>query len=384
MKAIADELIHRLGPDQQAEIITTRPNRYRTFRADAPDVEARGPLTIHRIKLPGHDSGMADQSRAFVTYARRAWQLARSRRYDAVFASSSRLSTAFLGAAVARRLGVPFYADFRDIFTDSIGDVLSPMSPLRLLLPLFRQIEKYTVRSAARINLVSEGFRDHFVRLDGTKTYRFYPNGVDELFIDGDYGTGDALSESRSGKDGETGGGPVKVLYAGNVGAGQGLHRIIPPLARRLGPGWQFDIVGSGGAMGSLRQALEEHRVGNVTIKPPVERRRLPEMYAAADILFLHLNDYPAFRKVLPSKVFEYAATGKPIVAGVGGHAASFIAQHVPEAAVFPPCAVDAAAEVFRTISLEPVHREDFVRRFLRRPLMAQLVDDLLALAADR
>jgi len=31
-----------------------------------------------------------------------------------------------------------------------------------------------------------------------------------------------------------------------------------------------------------------------------------------ADVLFLHLNAYKAFEKVLPSKIFEYAATGRP------------------------------------------------------------------------
>lgn len=375
MKAIADELARRLGPGQRADIVTTHPNRYRAFRAEAPGVETRGPITVHRIKLPGHDSGMWDQSRAFITFARRAWRLVRGRKYDAVFASSSRLSTAFLGAAVSRRLEAPFYADFRDIFTDSIRDVLPPLSPLRLLLPVFRGVEKYTVKCASRINLVSEGFRDHFNGLDGAKVYRFYPNGIDEQFIGRDYRP-DPGSPGR--------GKPVEVLYAGNVGEGQGLHRIIPPLARRLGGGWRFTVVGAGGAMESLRKALAESGVENVVIKPPVERRRLPDMYRAADILFLHLNDYPAFRKVLPSKIFEYAATGKPIAAGVDGYAAAFIAEHVAGAAVFPPCSVSGAEGALKSIPLGLVRRDEFIRRFRRRPLAEHLVADLLALAGNR
>ena len=50
----------------------------------------------------------------------------------------------------------------------------------------------------------------------------------------------------------------------------------------------------------------------------------------STDVLFLHLNDYSAFRKVIPSKIFEYAATGKPIVAGVSGYAAEFLRHENP------------------------------------------------------
>ena len=37
-------------------------------------------------------------------------------------------------------------------------------------------------------------------------------------------------------------------------------------------------------------------------------RPALVEAYGAADVLFLHLGVQPAFEKVLPSKIFEYAA----------------------------------------------------------------------------
>ena len=48
-------------------------------------------------------------------------------------------------------------------------------------------------------------------------------------------------------------------------------------------------------------------------------------------ILFIHLNAYPAFEKVLPSKIFEYAATGKPILAGVSGYSADFIRNNLKD-----------------------------------------------------
>ena len=50
-------------------------------------------------------------------------------------------------------------------------------------------------------------------------------------------------------------------------------------------------------------QALAEEGVTNVELIPPLNRDRLIEAYQAANVLFLHLNDYDAFKKVLPSFV---------------------------------------------------------------------------------
>ena len=64
----------------------------------------------------------------------------------------------------------------------------------------------------------------------------------------------------------------------------------------------------------------------------------LLEHYRKADILFLHLNNFRAFEKVLPSKIFEYAATGKPILAGVSGYASKFLREQIVGVQVFNPC----------------------------------------------
>lgn len=55
-----------------------------------------------------------------------------------------------------------------------------------------------------------------------------------------------------------------------------------------------------------------------------MKREDLLRVYRHADVLFLHLNNLKAFRRVLPSKIFEYAATNKPIWGGLSGYAGRF------------------------------------------------------------
>ncbi|WP_372763575.1 glycosyltransferase family 4 protein [Litorivivens sp.] len=352
----------------EVDVITTMPNRYGALRAEAPALEKDGAVTIRRFALPNHNSGMGDQTRAFAAFARKVWGAIRGQQWDVVIATSSRLMTASLGAVVAKRVNAPLYLDIRDLFTDTMDDVLA-QSPLRVLIPAFRILERWAFRQAVRINVVSEGFREHIKDVAPDASIAFFPNGIDDEFLNADFNTMPLSTRKQ-----------VRVLYAGNIGEGQGLHRVLPAFARKMGARASVRVIGDGGRMPALREAIKESGVANVELLPPVPRVDLLAQYQKADILFLHLNDYAAFETVLPSKIFEYAATGKPILAGVGGYAARFLEENVPGAAVFSPCDADAMVESCeKLIAMGDIPvRDKFVQKFTRRNIMLELADDIM------
>ena len=369
--ALVEELSSRLRPDDELQVITTQPNRYHSFSVKTQEVEEQGGLKIQRIALPPHKSGMVDQSRAFGFFAREVWRKTTGRNYDLVFATSSRMMTAVLGSEVARRSGALLYLDIRDIFPDTLADVFAG-KPQRVVLPFLRALERRTVRRADRINLVSGGFVEYFRQIRADLDYRLFTNGIDDVFMEADF-TG-----SQDGKQRK------QILYAGNIGEGQGLHRVIPDAAKTSGDGYEFLVVGDGGARPQLARELVLRGVDNVRIMAPVSRDRLIELYAEADILFLHLNDYPAFHKVLPSKIFEYAATGKPILAGVRGYSQRFIQEQVANAALFDPCDSQGLVAALGRLEHKTTPRDDFVKKFSRRSIIRHLADDILELAAKK
>lgn len=352
------------APGAQIDVLTTLPNRYHSFAAEAPQEEQAGAVRVRRIALPSHKSGVVDQSRAFGAFARQVLREVRGRRYDLVVATSSRLFTAYLGALCARRLKAPLYLDIRDIFTDTVSDVFGG-AKAKLLLPVLARIERKTLLSARRVNVVSAGFLPYFKARYPTIDYRVFTNGIDAEFLEHDFGKGAAP-------------GPKTLLYAGNVGEGQGLDRIVPGLARQLGEGYELIVIGDGGTRHKLEQAVAAAGVRNVRIEPPVPRAELFEYYRRADCLFLHLNAYQAFEKVLPSKIFEYAATGKPILAGVAGYAAEFLRQEVPNSATFAPGDVAGAAAALERLDLQLTPRDEFIEHFRRVRIMADMARDVL------
>jgi len=353
------------------DVITTLPNRYRSFAADAPQSEELPGVSIFRISLPRHKSGMIDQSRAFYAFSRSAVRKVGTQKYDIVFATSSRLMTAVLATYIARRSGARLYLDIRDIFVDTMKDVASGLS--WLISPVSSRLERWAIGRAAKVNLVSRGFSGYFSKRYPNREFSFITNGIDEEFV-----VGSGVPDSRGSRSSND---PRVVLYAGNVGEGQGLHEIVPQLAKRLGSKVRFRIIGDGGRKEALRAALSKYGVENAELLAPMERRELVEAYRAADVLFLHLNDYPAFRKVLPSKVFEYGAMGKPVWAGVSGFAADFVRTELSNAAVFHPCDVEGAVKSFNKLRFESTPRSDFVRKYSRARVTRELAEDILSIA---
>lgn len=350
----------------EVDVITTQPNRYSSFSMQAPEFESNGKIKIYRIDLIPHKNGIIDQMRSFVGFYIEAIRISRSEKYDLVFATSSRLFTAFLGARISSINKAPLYLDIRDIFVDTIDNVMS--SKINWLVkPVVSLIEAYTFRKAKRINLVSEGFKEYFVKRYPRSEYSWFTNGIDNDFLS--FLPGCEKTYDRSSY--------ITVLYAGNIGEGQGLHHILPKLARRLGGAVKFKIIGDGGRKKLLKESI--CGIENIELLSPVNRHDLIKEYSNADVLFLHLNDYPAFRKVLPSKIFEYAALGKPILAGVSGYAAEFLQKEVVGCSIFSPCDDEGAYDAFVNLSLKLTPRNEFVEKFSRDKIMARMAGDIVS-----
>ncbi len=350
------------------EVYTTIPNRYSSFDIDALEYEEIDNLRIHRILLPPHKSGMIDQVLSFWKYYNEVLTLNKGKKVDFVFASSSRLFTAFLGYRIAKKSQTPLYLDIRDIFVDTMNDVFKSKFLKILILPVLKLIESKTFNYAKHINLISGGFKEYFNKYNKS-SFTFYSNGIDDEFIHEKNINSIQLNDSRQ----------KTIVYAGNIGEGQGLDKIIPQAAKLLGNKFQFLIIGDGGTKNLLQSAIQKMELKNVILKNPIPRKELQVEYNNADYLFLHLNDYPAFRKVLPSKIFELATFNKPILAGVSGFSAQFIKEEINNSFVFNPC--NSQPLVNHLLNFEAnsnIERSDFIEKFKRSKINKNMASSIL------
>jgi glycosyltransferase involved in cell wall biosynthesis len=289
---------------------------------------------------------------------------------DLVFASSSRLFTAFLGYKLANKTKTPLYLDIRDIFVDTMSDVFKSKFLKIGILPFLKFVERKTFNYARHINLISGGFKEYFSKFTNPN-YTFFTNGIDEEFL---IGQGPEIKKKKEKKDKQT------IVYAGNLGEGQGLHKIIPQAAKLLGMSFEFVIIGDGGAKSLLQKEITRQNLKNVILKNPIQRVELQRIYADSDYLFLHLNDYPAFRKVLPSKIFELATFNKQILAGVSGFAAEFIKNEVSDSFVFDPCNADQLVSFLRgNDNSKVIYRNEFKLKYQRGSINKSMADSIIS-----
>lgn len=361
-------ILSRLKEDDFIHVITTQPNRYSSFKSLSVEKEEGNKYRIDRIKIPDHKGGMLDQAMSFITFFQKTMKFVRKEKYDMVYASSSRLFTAFLGKIIATSKNIPLYLDIRDIFVDTMKEVLQNKFVKLPVLGFAKLVERYTFSKASHINLVSEGFKEYFLKYS-KPAYSYFPNGIDEVFLNSFRAT---TSISKK---------PVIITYAGNIGYGQGLDKIIPMAAKQLGSDYLFRVIGDGGTKSLLEAKLKELNVENVELIAPMSRTELIEYYNDTTFLFLHLNDFDAFKKVLPSKLFEYAAFDKPIIAGVGGFAAQFIRGNISNYILFNPTDVDSLVEQIRNYEVSFEYRYNFIQTYSRKNIMINMTEDIMKLA---
>jgi glycosyltransferase involved in cell wall biosynthesis len=364
--ALIEHLLKMQRSDIKIDLITTMPHRYLGVQSSVPELEYYDQLRIRRIPIPKHRNSFLGQSWAFFCYAQQIRKIVRYEKYKVVYASSSRLMMASLAAWIAKPQQATLFLDIRGLFTDTLKDKL-PKSVSRYLVPTLGKIEDWSLARAHHVNVVSKGFEPYMQARFPTKTVSCYPNGIDKKFLQHGFKSPDQASEQFT------------LLYVGNIGEGQGLEHIIPQLAKSLEGCAQIKIIGEGERKIHLEAAIQAAYCTNVELFPHVQTETLLKMYAQADVLFLHLKDSHAFRKMLPAKIFEYAATGKPILAGVVGFAADFIQSEVSNAVVFQPFDTQHALKEIAKLDFMSHEREAFIKKYHRDAIMQNMALALMA-----
>jgi len=372
-KSLTHALSRKLNNNDELHVITTHPNRYASHKQIAKSIEQSNKVTVHRVTVPEHQGDMYSQAKMFIVYAFAAYKICKKINPNFIIGTTSRLMTGVLTSISAYRLKCKYFIDLRDIFSETISDIFSHKNKLFgvIFKALFSFIEKIILNNASGVNVVSEGFLEYFQEKKiNTSRWSFFPNGVDKEFQDLQ------ISNNKSS-------GVKTVLYAGNIGDGQGLETILPAVAKKIGNDYHFLIIGDGGARKLLEKDIKDNKIKNIKILPPVNRSELIRYYHEADILFLHLNNIPAFYRVLPSKIFEYVAFGKPIIAGISGYSAKFMKDNISHAIVFNPGNVNQCVNSIKSVESVIIDKDQinmFIDKYSREKIMEKMASHILTI----
>jgi glycosyltransferase involved in cell wall biosynthesis len=296
---------------------------------------------------------------------------------DVIVVSSPTFFAVGAGWLLARLKRARLVVEVRDlwpaIFTE-LG-VLTSRPVIRLL----ERLELAAYAAADTVIVVSDGFRANLigrgVPVGKVHTIR---NGVRPGEFDPDTPADTRLRARLGASPGD-----CLVLYAGTHGISQGLTSVADTAAQLTDEAIRFAFVGDGADKQRLRLRVAEHGLRNVTLLPGIPHEQVPALLAAADICLVPLRDVPLFSSFIPSKMFEYLAAGKPVVAAVAGEAAQILRE--AGAWIVPPADSEALASAIRTLAADPQRRQAmgrqgrcYVEKHFDRGALAQLYRKLL------
>jgi glycosyltransferase involved in cell wall biosynthesis len=223
--------------------------------------------------------------------------------HDAVLATYGPASTLLVGAALARRFGLPLVVDFRDLWST----LPMPSFPTPLHRAAARRIERAIVRSASKIVAVSPGMAESLAASHGLPADALVAitNGFDPA-------DAERAVDARNGRAR-----PFRLVYSGSINAHYDLGPLWRALATLAEAGrihpetFRVEFVGNLAVGDPARHGVAAF----VDTQPFVPHARVFDAFAHADALLVVETPGYYARNGYAAKVFDYLLTGKPVLA---------------------------------------------------------------------
>lgn len=225
---------------------------------------------------------------------------------DAVVTTGPPQSMHLIGRGLKRSLGLPWIADFRDPWTRMF--YYKHLCLSKFADRKHHRLEQGVLDEADLVLAVSPPVRDDFQAQTGTPVH-LITNGYDE----DDF----PVREPGSRRDGK-----FRIVHTGLFAADGNPLKLWDALARRCREDEDFaqrlEIRLAGKTDAPVLEAIRERGLGAQLVDLGyLPHSRVVQEQQEADLLILPLRHEPEYAKVLPGKIFEYIASGRPVL-GIG------------------------------------------------------------------
>ena len=240
---------------------------------------------------------------------------------DVIMGSSAHPLTSIAGILVARRFRVPAIVEVRDLWPEAIFS-FGKVKMNSLVGRLLSAGEKWMYVHADAIVFTKEGDVDHIKEMGWDKDHggkidlakcHYINNGVNLK----DYY---ASIEKDILKDPDLEDDSFKVVYTGTVRPVSNVGNLLDT-AKLLKDkkDIKFLIFGGGSELEKLEKRVQDEHIDNVIFKGFVEKKYIPYILSRSSVNVLNYSqaNYNWSRGNSSNKLFEYVASGKPIISTV-------------------------------------------------------------------
>jgi len=294
--------------------------------------------------------------------------------HDVVIATSPQLLVGVTGWWLSKVKGIPFVLEIRDLWPESIT-ASGVGNDTSVLARFLSSLSGFLYRTCDHLVVVTPAFKNDIINKYGIPPEKIsvVENGVEPgLFTPG--GCSDKV-KSELGVSGR-----FVVSHIGTMGLAHGLRTMVEAAARlqRDYPDIQFLLVGEGADKEALSKIALSRGLANIRFLPKQPREKMPDIIRASEVCLVLLKKAEVFKTVIPTKMLEFMACGRPIILGVDGQARQVMEE--AEAGIFvepedPNALVQAVTQLYHNSDLRRTlgrNGRHFIVKHLSRKKMAE------------
>ncbi len=239
--------------------------------------------------------------------------------FDIIISTSPQFFTTISGYFVSLIRKKPWVFELRDIWSDSLSAVGYKYN---ILIRSVRLLEKFFYKRARLIVPVTNNFKKILINFGiNKKKIKVITNGINlSKFSPIPKNKDLILKYNLENK--------FVLGYIGTLGMAHSIETLldaIKSLERDYGNEISMIIVGEGANKEFLLSYLERLKIRNVHFIDRVSHEEIIKYWSIVDTSIIHLKNVEEFHSVIPSKLFESIAMGKPILLGLKGETAEIV-----------------------------------------------------------
>lgn len=308
----------------EVTIITCFPNFpqgkvYEGYKNKLREVEEIDGMRVIRVwSYMSANQGFIKRTLDYVSFAFMASLFGIFEKADIIVATSPQFFTSWSGWFLSLIKRKAWIFELRDLWPESIASV-GAMKKDGNMYKFLEKIELRLYKSAVFVIPNTPAFKDNLIsRNIPAEKIHVIPNGADLKLFDSTRKNSELKDQLGIKED-------FVVGYIGTHGLAHSLDFIVESIGKADFQNIHFLFIGDGAEKQKVRAIAESNKLKNVTFLDPIPKEQIADYLALIDASLVPLKKSDTFKNVIPSKIFEACAMGKPIILGVEGQAKEII-----------------------------------------------------------
>ncbi len=320
-------------------------------------------IDIYYVNQQNYD-GRNFFKRAFfeIIYIHKLTKITTGLSSDLIIATSPYM---FMIPMVGFRMKGPRIIDIRDLVWEYLDDRGIVKKIIKYTL---KTIMKQSIKKFDHVSVTNDYEYNLLKKKYGIKNINIIPNGIERNKFK-------HLTSLHLNNQNEQ----ITVTYVGNLGLAQNLMTLVKA-AEQL-PSIKFFIIGSGIEAVSIKNYIDRMGIQNIEMTGKLTWQELKDYYMKTSILYAQLDR--KFISAMPSKLYEYAAIGLPIIYGGVGQAVTFVNQ-LENATIIEPNDVDRLVYTIKRLAKSPKYISDANRKLIEKYYIRENSSDEIVSIVDK